>query len=38
MNSLYIPEFKMPRFNINDNKIEIHIGICIKKLWLERGG
>jgi hypothetical protein len=38
MNDLYIPEFKMFRFNINCSKIEIHIGIDIKKLQLDRGG
>jgi hypothetical protein len=32
MNGLYIPEFNMLRFNINYNKIEIYIGISIKKL------
>jgi len=38
MNGLYILEFKILRFNINCNKIEIQIGISIKKLWLDRGG
>jgi len=37
MNGLSIPEFNMPRFNINCNKIEIQIGISIKKLRLDRG-
>ena len=32
MNDLYIPKFNMPRFNINCNKVEIHIEISIKKL------
>jgi hypothetical protein len=32
MNDLYIPEFNMPRFNINCNKTEIQIEISIKKL------
>jgi hypothetical protein len=38
MDGLYIPKFKMPRFNINWNKIKVHIGISIKKFWLDRGG
>jgi hypothetical protein len=37
MNGLYIPKFKMLRFNIIYNKIEIHIEISIKKLQLNRG-
>ena len=32
MNGLYIPKFKIFRFNINCNKIKIQIGISIKKL------
>jgi hypothetical protein len=38
MNDLYIPEFKMFKFNINCNKIKIYIEISIKKLWLDWGG
>jgi len=38
MNGLYILEFNMSRFNINCNKIEIQIGINIKKLRLDRSG
>jgi hypothetical protein len=32
-NGLYMPDFKMPKFNINCNKIEI----SIKKFQLDRG-
>jgi hypothetical protein len=35
MNDLSIPEFKMLRFNINCNKIELQIEISIKKLRLQ---
>jgi hypothetical protein len=38
MNGLYMLEFNMHKFNINYNKIEIHIGISNKQLWLDRGG
>jgi hypothetical protein len=34
---LYVPEFNILRFNINYNKIEIEIGISIKKLQLDQG-
>jgi hypothetical protein len=36
MNSLYIPKFNMPKFNINCNKIKIQIVINIKKFQLDR--
>ena len=32
-NGLYMPDFRMPKFNINCNKIEI----SIKKFQLDRG-